>query len=197
MAVFNEIDEGGLNAVLTRRLGMPGGSPAPSLAPEIMPQLVLESDRPEWGWLKGEMRCSGYFYAGAVAGQYAYIQFYNPPSSQSIITIDYVENIDANDILVQRSAASILAAGSTLYGGVNDLRFRFRTMQLQTTTVNSAVFPASQGTFCSLSSILHPFNGAIVLPPDSLAIITAADVNHNIACNVRWYERIAQSGELV
>jgi hypothetical protein len=81
MAVFNEIDEGGLNGILSRRLGMPGGSPAPSLAPEIMPQIVLESDRPEWGWLKGEMRCAGRFSVAALAGNYGYVQFYNPPSS--------------------------------------------------------------------------------------------------------------------
>lgn len=196
MAVFNEIDEGGLNAILTTRLGMPGGAPAPSLAPEIMPQLVLENDRPEWGWAKGEMRCAGFFEVAPSAGNFSFVQFYNPPSSNSIITIDYIENIVPADCVVQRSASSVLTAGSTVYGGVCDLRFRFRTMQLQTTTATAAVAPANQGVFSFLNQTLHPFMGAIVLKPDSLLIIRTDLANTNVAVNVRWYERVAQQGEL-
>jgi hypothetical protein len=195
MAVFNEIDEGGLNAILTTRLGMPGGAPAPSLAPEIMPQLVLESDRPEWGWPKGEMRCAGYFTVPAAAGVNSYVQFYNPPSSNSIVVIDYIENIVTNDIAVARCASSVLAAGSQVYAGVCDMRFRFRTMQLQTTTVQ-ALTPATQGLFTFLNAALHPFQGTLVLAPDDLVIVYGQNVNNGIDFNVRWYERVAQSGEL-
>lgn len=197
MAVFNEIDEGGLNAILTRRLGMPGGSPAPSLAPEIMPQMVLENDRPEWGWLKGEMRCAGSFFSAALIGNRSMVQLYNPPSSQSIVTIDYIENITGNDIEVHRAAVSqLIGGGSTLYAGVCDLRFRFRTMQLQTTS-HQAGMVATQGTFAYLNSTLHPFEGDIIMPPNSLVFVTAASDNQAIEFNIRWYERVAQSGELV
>lgn len=197
MAVFNEIDEGGLNAILTTRLGMPGGSPAPSLAPEIMPQLVLENDRPEWGWAKGEMRCSGYFdVAAGGAGVFGYVQFYNPPTSNSIVTIDYIENIEANDLVVYRAATSVLAAGTQVYAGVSDTRFRFRTMQLQTSTVTAAASPANQGIFCYLNQNLHPFTGSIILKPDSLLIAFGAASNSRVSLNLRWYERVAQQGEL-
>ena len=196
MAAFNEIDEGGLNGILSRRLGMPGGSPAPSLAPEIMPQLVLESDRPEWGWLKGEMRCAGSFSVAASAGNTSYVQLYNPPTSRSIVTIDYIENNVADDIVVRRHDTSVVVAGTLVYGGVADLRFRFRTMQLQTSTVQGAI-PASQGTFAALNATLHPWDGAIVMPPDSLVIVAGATTNTVCSFNVRWYERVAQQGELV
>jgi hypothetical protein len=196
MAVFNEIDEGGLNGILTARLGMPGGSPAPSLAPEIMPQLVLENDRPEWGWNKGEMRCAGHFSVLAAVGQYGIVQFYNPPGSNSIAVIDYVENIGTPDIFVQRSSPAILAAGTTVYGGVCDLRFPFRTHSLLVTTLTAAAYPAAQGVFCYLNANLHPFTGSLVLKPNTLVIVASASLNANVDFNLRWYERVAQSGEL-
>lgn len=195
MAVFNEIDEGGLNAILTTRLGMPGGAPAPSLAPEITPQLVLENDRPEWGWAKAEMRVAGYFSVGALIGNTSYVQIYNPPSSNSICVIDYAENVGGSDIYISRAATSVLAAGTGVYGGVCDLRFRFRTMQLQTSLVQG-LMPSTQGTFCLLNSTLHPFTGSIILKPDSLVLVHGTFTNQAVDFNLRWYERVAQSGEL-
>ena len=199
MAVFNEIDEGGLNAILTRRLGMPGGSPAPSLAPEIMPQMVLENDRPEWGWLKGEMLCAASGFEAALLGNRSYYEFVNPTTSQSIITIDYVENITANDLIVARAAFSTALGGTTENAGVCDLRFRFRTNQMQLFRGQAlAAALTTQGTFAVLSeNSLHPFTGAIIMPPGSLVRIFGVTDNSAIAFNIRWYERIAQSGELV
>jgi hypothetical protein len=70
-------------------------------------------------------------------------------------------------------------------------------MQLQTSTVTAVALPAAQGIFCYLSETLHPFMGSLVLPPDSLVIIAGSGTNSAVDCNVRWYERVAQSGELV
>jgi len=198
MAVFNEIDEGGLNGILSRRLGMPGGSPAPSLAPEIMPQLVLESDRPEWGWLKGEMRCAGHFFEGPVAAQRSYYEFVNPASSNSIITIDQIENVTNQDLIIARAAFTSALGGVSSYAGVSDLRFRFRSHQMQITSGNAAAASLStQGIFTLLTGNVHGFTGSIVMPPASLVRIFADLDNTAIGFNLRFYERVAQSGELV
>lgn len=67
MALFNEILTGRYNALLHKLLVMKDGAPAPTLGTDISPGLTLESDRPEWLWLGGEMMAVGMLRAGAVA----------------------------------------------------------------------------------------------------------------------------------
>lgn len=196
MAVFNEIDEGGLNGILTRRLGMPGGSPAPSLAPEIMPQLVLENDRPEWGWPKGEMLVSGNFYQSAVALQLSFVEFINPATSNTIATIRNVTNIGATSFAITRAAFSTAAGVTVLYGGVADLRYTFRSHSILVRT-GSAAAVSNQGIFYGMTSTAPPFTGSIILPPGSLVRCVGIAANTTIDFNLTWYERQAQAGELV
>lgn len=197
MAQFNEIDEGGLNQLLVRRLGMKTGSPAPTIAPELMPNITLENDRPEWGYLKGEMWCAGNFTVPLVAGQFGYVQFNNPVSSRSICTIRHIENVFPGDVFVSRAAYSTLAVGTTEYAGVCDLRFRFRTMQLQTQRFNVAAVPADQGRFALLNGVNVKYDAPIVLTPGSLCRVEATTAAQDISFNVIWYERPASDGELV
>lgn len=196
MAQFNEIDEGGLNSILVRRLGMQTGSPAPTIAPELMPMLALENDRPEWGWPKGEMLCSGVFTTGTVVGQYAIVNIVNPTSSGVIGVIRHVSNVTGEDFNVCRISFGTQVMTAAVYAGVCDLRFRFRTMGLQTAVDNRATV-ANQGVFDTLVGLQHTFEGAIVLPPGSCVQLQSVNVGVAISANVRWYERPVQSGELV
>lgn len=196
MGVFNEIDEGGLNSILVRRLAMKTGSPAPSIAPEIMPDLTLESDRPEWGYLKGEMLCSGAFEQLLVAGLFSVLTLRNPSGSGLLATISRIQNTGAAPFRVCRIAFGTEAMTTTAYAGVQDLRFRFRTMAMQTATSTPAAV-ANQGVFCNLDTAFRVFPGAIVLPPGSAVQLQTLAVNTTLAAEVSWYERAAQGGELV
>jgi hypothetical protein len=196
MATFNEIDEGGLNAILVRRLGMKTGTPAPTIAPEIMPMLALENDRPEWGFPKGEMACSGVFTTGIVAGQYAIVNIVNPLTSGVLAVIDHISNLTGEDFNVCRISFGTQVMTATVYAGVCDLRFRFRTMGVQTAVDNRATV-ANQGLFDTLVGTQHVFSGSIVLPPSSCVQLQSVNVGVAISANVRWYERPVQGGELV
>lgn len=196
MAQFNEIDESGLNSILVRRLGMQVGSPAPTVAPEIMPMLALENDRPEWGWPKGEMRCSGFFETSAVVGQWSLINFLNPTSSGVIAVIDHVSNVTGEDFEIARISFGTAVMTVQQYAGVCDLRFRFRTMGLQTAGDNRAT-KANQGIFDRLVGLQHTFEGAIIIPPGAVVQLQSVNVGVAIQANVRWYERPVNGGELV
>lgn len=80
--MVNEIQNGRVNALLTKLLSMKEGSPAPTLAPEVISALVLESDRPEWAFLKGErLGIGGTTLAAGGAGINSYVAIVNPLGS--------------------------------------------------------------------------------------------------------------------
>lgn len=197
MAVFNEIDEGGLNGILTRRLGMPGGSPAPSLAPEIMPDMTLENDRPEWGWLKGEMHCSGNVLVAAVALNHGVVEFVNPTGSNTIATFTRFDNCGGNDLWISRAALSTAVCTTLVYSGVSDTRFTFRTYQTQIKTGANPVYPSNQGIFAFLGGNPHLFDAPLILTPGQMFRVYGDSTNSPLHFNFSFYERIAQSGELV
>jgi hypothetical protein len=196
MAQFNEIDEGGLNSILVRRLAMKTGTAAPTIAPEIMPDLTLESDRPEWGFLKGEMLCSGAFEQLLVAGTFSVLTIRNPTGSGILTTISRIQNTGTAAFRVVRIAFGTEAMTTTAYAGVQDLRFRFRTMSTQTATSTPAAV-ANQGVFAILDTGFRVFPEYLVLPPGSAVQLQAITLATDLKAEVSWYERPVQSGELV
>lgn len=86
MAIFNAIQERGLNRLLQQRLTMLDSAPAPALVPEIGAQLVLESDRPEWGRWKGEVPFSASVTVTALAAEYSAIWVAPSPGLVVVIT---------------------------------------------------------------------------------------------------------------
>lgn len=95
---FNLAGDQALDQVLVRRLLMPGGGVAATVAPELMPGIVLESDRPEYGYLRGESR---YGYGGNVSAGGAGIR-----SSCSLM------NVTTNMLVVLQSICLVTASGS-------------------------------------------------------------------------------------
>jgi hypothetical protein len=59
MALFNEILAGRYNRLLTRLLSMKGQAPTPQISGDLSAEIALETDRPEWGYLKQEVRFAG------------------------------------------------------------------------------------------------------------------------------------------
>lgn len=89
MAIFNEIQEQGLNQVIIKRLGMQTGTAVPAVQPELTCDLTLESDRPEWGWLKGEYRQGRRLnVAAGAATEYAAFMLDNPALSGVLAVVE-------------------------------------------------------------------------------------------------------------
>lgn len=87
MALFNEIQIGRLNGVLHKLLGMKEGAPSPQLSGDIVPALILESDRPEWKFLAGERLCMGGGAGAGVVGELRQFQIHNPADSGVLCVI--------------------------------------------------------------------------------------------------------------
>lgn len=71
--LYNEIGGGNLDQILQQRLNVKGpGAVAPTVAPEVMPVLALEVDRPEWSVIKGEVPVSIRVTQNAVVGNFSF-----------------------------------------------------------------------------------------------------------------------------
>lgn len=89
MAQPNEILRPGLNSILTKSLGMKEGAPSPILGPEIMPVMVLETERPEWLFLANEFRvATGVTAIGGIGTQNVVLQIRNPAGSNVLAIIE-------------------------------------------------------------------------------------------------------------
>jgi len=201
MSLFNQLGEYGLNQVIARRLTTPGPAPSPTVEPAIFPALVLENDRPEWSWLKGERLCSAAGSQGAVAGQYAQAVINNPVGSNMIATIDYV----------------YLLPGATQFGlyitppayalapqvaSVRDGRWSGTPLVPRAPTCTFAYsssigVPLEPIIFRCGPTLPVEYTQPIIIPPGFTFLIHALAVNIALtAFSIAWRERTAQPGEV-
>jgi len=101
VAGTNEIQVGRLNGLLHKLLAMKEGSPSPTLAPEIVPAIILENDRPEFHFAAGTTIAMAGGDAGAVVGQVPQILITNPASSGVLTILEHV--------LLIKTAATVFA----------------------------------------------------------------------------------------
>lgn len=85
---LNNIGQDRFSRRLTRELEIQGDQPAPVLAPEIQPVLVVEGERPENLHLARERRFGSSMVLGAVAGEYWYCYLMNPATSNVLIILE-------------------------------------------------------------------------------------------------------------
>lgn len=203
MAHFDEIGEYGLDQLLTRRLTTPGGSVAPSVAPELFPGITLENDRPEWGYLKGEIpyaRSAG--PAAPVNNQFLILR---NPAGSGILAVVSLCQAQASTGSVRLYVAPIgnLATGVNGGGGASrdgritlvsgGIHVRVSTCLLFTA---DAVAPGFNDSFRSVSSAFA-FTEPIILAPGTDVGIMAATATATLGGGFSWTERRAQPGELV
>lgn len=195
--MFNEINEGGLNQVLSRRLGMQGGAPASACAPEVFPTLTLENDRPEWGYLKGERLCSTQLFRAAVAGQFSSVQMYLPANSNTIAVVTKLQVLNANQSLVSRLTGISGGIGPWTAQGTATRDFRWaanRTSVIVETIANVAQ-PANTALALFNFNAQELADPIVIVPGTALAVIGNV-VNQAVSVNVAWYERPVLPGEL-
>jgi len=84
----NDIGQDRFQRRLTKELRIKGSMPAPVLAPEIQPVIIVEDERPENLMLQHERRFACSLTLGAVVNEYYYFQLNNPAGRNQIIVIE-------------------------------------------------------------------------------------------------------------
>ena len=194
--LFNALGEFALNQALAKRLTTPGPAPSPTVEPAIFPALVLENDRPEWGWLKGEIPASGRSSQIAVAGQFSCASLLNPVNSKLLIVVEAFEFNAGGSAGVFKITQQALA-GTPVTVGSRDSRVPGLRVagQMSIGTVGGLAPEAPLGW--TVSGGAGVFTSPIVLAPGWSFRWELATVN--IAMNnagIYWRERPAQPGEL-
>jgi hypothetical protein len=155
MGLANEVQVGRFSHLLERLLSMKGELATQQLAPELLPVLCLENDRPEWAALANERLCYGGGAQGAVAGEFAAVQLVNPPTGDTLMVLDRM-------IISPFSADSLsFGAINTLFsgGGVSLGNTAFRDGRL-TQGVDT-----TRGIVASQTSVGFPMTGVMSINP--------------------------------
>lgn len=202
MAIWNEILEGGLNQALAKRLGMQTASPSPSVSPEIMAGLTLENDRPEWGYLKGEVLGSARAAQVAVAAQFSFGALSNPTGSNLIVVIEKIEvQCPAGSAAIFRVRPVGSVAGTPVTPQVRDTRWIIGTGAARTAANMSVGTAAGLGLEAPFAwaevGSRYEYNRPVILRPGSSCVIELGTAN--VGCNnfaFHWRERGALPGEL-
>lgn len=204
MALYNEILVGELGEVLNRRLAMKAGNPAPSLAPEIMPVLGLEMDRPEWHWLGRSLLwgCGG--LKTAVAGNRTVAQLRNPLGTNVIAVVERV-SVETNATSpVYMDLSNVDIAGSLTQTETPRRRDgRIPELQEPACTVGmgaqvAALIPTPLHIFHAPAGQFSPaFESPVILTPGRSLLLECTIVAIILKMTIQWRERRAVAGELL
>jgi len=192
MALFNEIQESGLNQLIIKRLNMQTGTAVPAVQPELAMDLTLESDRVEWGFLKGEYRFSaGAVQAAPAAGNHATFGIENPTSSAILVTIEEC----GSDVEARLGIGTTVpwTPVTTGFGARRDLRQPLTGRSPWTIgTTLTASLPGRSGYIFPNSFTKLEF----VLSPGSFFGIFSTVAATGMSSYIAWRERPAGIGEL-
>jgi len=200
VSLFNQLGEYGLNQLIARRLTTPGPAPSPTVEPAIFPSLVLESDRPEWGWNKGERLCASVGGVTAVAGQYSVFGFSNPAGSNVIATVTSCAILPGATSVVAKITQSALAVAPGT-AGVRDTRWNisgFTGSPVCSPLAGATLVLAPNASMLYLPASVYTQRPIeFVVTPGWQFILVGLTVNVGFtAADLQWRERTAQPGEL-
>jgi hypothetical protein len=195
-------------------LGMRGENPVPDLT-YLHTSLVLEADRPEWGYAGNEFPWAGSRSVAAAVGQLSAVGLRNPRTSGVIAVVEFVRNtsVNAGDIIVGQT--QLTGAPDTVVGEISnapataprDTRIlnpggvpgsgssSLLVFSAQSATgIGASVYTLtdSLATLDKLSRANDSFY-AILAPGGFVGIQTQA-VNLVMSANWRWYERVQERG---
>lgn len=190
---------------LRRLLTLAGqeGEPA-ELAPELMGVFVLESNQPEWAYLRGERLASVFGSLAGVALNRSAISLSNPVNSGVLIIVEEICGI----ILVVDDAPTIrrdvaLGGALTVPGRPRDLRHggvATGVVQTNNTLTDAALggnalgIPSTTAVSAARTYVLD--RRAYVIPPGrSLALVSGGD-NEAMTATFVWRERALRKYEL-
>jgi hypothetical protein len=203
VARFNEIQRGGLNAILHKTLAMEEGAPAPQLSGDIVPVINLENDRPEYRYLAGERLCQGGIYVSGVAAATSKVGLFNPKGSGVLGVVHHMhfQAESAGEVRLygtNRGNSLTNKASATLMDGrANDgfdVGGPFPSIQIDWENVAGFVGRAidyyrhAANTFWNM-----PID--LVLPPDCGVHLVGITVDKWLSGGFQWTERALESSE--
>jgi len=189
------IEVGRFSQLMRKYLEMKGQwEVAGELSPEISAVFVLETDRPDWIFLKGEklVSCTSSRTSGATAGPTLRIRV--PPTANIIITVEEVW-LSVNTGLTEVSLS--MNQGADLLGGIEVNTRRDSRLPLGETSAVSSSFittagPAGDSIFVTVPALLDvvPIRVPIVLTPgNALDIGCSGPVAKDFRVTAVWCER--------
>lgn len=200
MSIFNEIEDGGqYSQLLQRRFNMLGASPAPAMMPEVAPTIVVESDRVEWGFLKGEVYGGTRVNLSAVAGQFCAAQLYLPSTSKQIAVVTSIRAFSGTGVNISRAQG--IGAGVAGWVAntvaVADGRWNPNASALICERYTGVATPLGNGPIDRVTgaAMLDTFSPFVITPGTSLLLLNDI-VNQPLDFVARFYLRPALPGEL-
>jgi len=177
-------------------------SPGRDLLPDLNAAFVLENDRPEWGFLKGERRFAGTASEGAVPGDFAQFQIRNPVASGMISVITLMQGHNNTAGASQFELRLAATEGTRSAGAIGAVDTRWGTGAARIATViESENVDALTGTVIFRSSYanrsvpaLFPF--PIVLAPGTSIFVVDILANSISQLSIVGYERALETYEL-
>lgn len=194
--IYNEIGGGNLDQILQQRFNVKsGGAVAPAIAPEIMPVVGLEMDRPEWSALKGEFWFSVALSAAAVVGNFSFAYLQNTLAANLLIVVREMRLTSTSGSVFVRFGAP---QGVVNFTGSQQLRTRdarlpnLSPIQFDIGDCNLTASGNTLDTLVASEIVQHPL---IVGPGDTLTLVSSA-VNQLVSVKLYGYYRNLVSGEL-
>lgn len=189
---MSKIETGRFSDLLRRTLGMKGVSDVASeLSPEIAPALILESERPEWAFLKNEKLMGATYVQGNAAGLGSACRLRNPAGSgvMAVFSAIAVGTDAVGTNLIERNTdqgnlATVLPTVS------RDTRFAaLNTSALIQSSDNVGASGESFASFFTETRVAHFYLEAIVLLPGFQLQISGLSLNVSIRGYWVWLEK--------
>lgn len=199
MALYNEIQVGRYNGILHKLLGMKEGAPSPQLSGDVVPALILESERAEWAYLAGTKLMVGHASLAASVGNVGNVQCWVPSGSNVVVTIDriYFGCVTSKEFYISWSTValttqSVAASRDSRNGigviiGAAHVRYQFAAAPLGTGSIMK--FNAGSG-FVAMMDV--PF----VITPGFGIIVSNTVQNSEMSVNFAYRERTLEPSEL-
>lgn len=192
------IGTGRFSELLKRVLGIPGAEfAAADLAPEIQAGVVLEIDRPEYGFLKGERLCGWAGTAAAAAALRSTIRMANPNNSNLLIVIHRI-TVSVNTVLVAMrfNPTTTGEVASTAEAQALDRRwgqapaaFFASNITLAIGGIGGLVFGMMRRVSEGATSMAHDYFSPIILSPGQSVILIPGADNLAMSAHFVWTER--------
>lgn len=176
---------------LRRQLHIPGDGGPAEIEDVIQTCFVLESDRIEWGFLRGERRCIGTETAPALAANLSVVQLINRTGSGVICIVEDVVVTCAGVIQLRRD--DIERANPSINQSNLDSRWALGGVAALMTwgQIGAFVGGGQLGTYDITSATVPyrvPFPGMVLLPGAGMSVAPTI-VNLGIRASFTWRER--------
>lgn len=198
MAYPNQINVPRIDRLLRHLLNMKEQTIAPSISPDVQTNLILENDRPEFGFLSRTKLGGGTASMGAVVGERQHILLVNPVRSQQLVVVTRVDSSAVSDVIIgwhQNRGPSVDAAAAF----IRDTRWDDGTGSSTRTTAQIhtlsqvGILNASQHFTLDLGGFgQHVFEVPIVLQEEHVLFVAPSTDNLNVRAAFQWYERPAE-----